>query len=80
MKHSSQEVKSIIFTINNRGQMKIHMKFFHHITNSGSPLTSGPVFGLIIYSDPTYSPTGLEGGIKKLLWKTTYLMSWPICH
>jgi hypothetical protein len=58
-KLSSQEVESTIFTISIIGQMKIHTRFFHHIINSGSPSTSGPVFVVIIYSDPTYSKTWL---------------------
>jgi hypothetical protein len=67
MKHSSQKMESRIFTVSISGQMKIHMQFFHNITNSGSPSTSGPVFAVIIYSDPTYFQTGLlQGGITKL--------------
>jgi hypothetical protein len=42
------------------------MRFFHHINNSGSPSISGPVFVVIIYSDPTYFQTGLMGGITEL--------------
>jgi hypothetical protein len=80
MKHNSQEMEPRIFKINISGQMKIHMQFFHHITNSSSPSTSGPVFVVIIYSDPTYFQTGLQDGITKLSWKTTYLISWQTCY
>jgi hypothetical protein len=80
MKHSSQEMKSRIFTISIWGQMKIHVQFFHYITNSVSPRTFGLVFVVIIYSYPTYFWTGLHGGITKLSWKTKGLISWPTCH
>jgi hypothetical protein len=33
----------------------------HHITNSDSQSTSGPVFVVIIYSDPIYFQTDLQG-------------------
>jgi hypothetical protein len=49
--HSSQEMESKIFTISICGKMKIHMLFFLHITSSGTTSSSGPVFGVIIYSD-----------------------------
>jgi hypothetical protein len=52
------------FTISIFGQMKIHMQFFHQITNSSSPSTS-VVCVVIIYLDLTYLQTGLEGGILK---------------
>jgi hypothetical protein len=55
--------------------MKIHMRFFHRITNSGSPSTSGLVVVVIIDSDPTYFQTDLQGGITKLSWKTTFDVS-----
>jgi hypothetical protein len=80
MKHSSQEMESRIVTISICGQMEIHMRYFHHITNSGSQSTSGPVFVVIIYSGPTYFQTGVQGGITKLSWKTTSLISWSTCH
>jgi hypothetical protein len=79
MKHSSQEMESIIFIISVCGLMKIHMRFFHHITNSGSPSTSRPIFMVIIYSDPMYFQTCLLGGITKLSWKMCPI-SWPTCH
>jgi hypothetical protein len=69
MKHGSQEMESRIFTITICGQMKLHMRFFHHITNSGSPSTSGPVFVVIIYSEPMYFQMSLQGGITKLSQK-----------
>jgi hypothetical protein len=65
-----------IFTISICGQMR----FFHHITNCGSPSTCGSVFVVIIYLDLTYFQTGLHGGITKLSWKTTFLISWPKYH
>jgi hypothetical protein len=45
MKHSLQETESRIFTISIYLQMKIHTWFFHHVTNSGSLSTFGPVLG-----------------------------------
>jgi hypothetical protein len=53
MKHSSQEMVPRIFTVSIRGQMKVHVRFFHHFTNSGSSSTSRTVFVVIIYSDLT---------------------------
>jgi hypothetical protein len=38
-----------------------------------SPSTSWPVFAVIIYSDPMYSQTGLQGRTAKLSWQTTSL-------
>jgi hypothetical protein len=64
-------MKSRIFTISICEQMKIHMQFSHHINNSSSPSKSGPVFVVIIHSDPMYFQTGLQGGIAKLSWNTT---------
>jgi hypothetical protein len=61
-------------------QMKIHTGFFHHITKSGSPSTSGLVFVEIIYSGPIYFQTGLKDDITELSWKTTRLISWLMCH
>jgi hypothetical protein len=55
MNYSSQEMESIIFTIIICEQKKIHMQFFHHTTNSGSPVISEPVLLVIIYSDPRAS-------------------------
>jgi hypothetical protein len=80
MRHSLQEMKFRIFTFSIRGQMTIHIRFFHHITNSSSPSTSGPVFVVIIYSEPTYFQTGLQGGIPKISWQTRGLISWLTCH
>jgi hypothetical protein len=40
--------------------MKIHMQFSHPINNSGSPSKSGPVFVVIIHSDPMYFQTGWD--------------------
>jgi hypothetical protein len=74
LRHSLQESESIIFTINICGQMKIHMQFFHHISNSISPSIFGPVFVVIIYSDSTFFQTGLQGRITKLSWKTICLI------
>jgi hypothetical protein len=71
MKRSLQEMESKIFTISICGQMQ----FFHHITNSGSSSISEIVFVVIIYLYTTYFQTGLQGGIKKLSWKTTCLIS-----
>jgi hypothetical protein len=79
-KHSSQEIDSRIFTVSIWELMKNHMRFFQHITNSGSPSTSVPVFVGIICSDLTYSQTGFQGGITKLSWKATLLISWATCH
>jgi hypothetical protein len=76
----SQEMESRIFTTRICVHMNIHISFFHHITNSGSPCISGPVFVVIIYSDPTYFQTGLQGKITKLSRKTTCLISWLKCH
>jgi hypothetical protein len=45
--------------------------FFHHMTNNGSPPTSGLVFVVIIYSDSRYLQTILQDGIAKFSWKTT---------
>jgi hypothetical protein len=59
-------MESRIFTISICGQMKIHIRFFHHIINSSSPSIYGPVFVVIIYFDPTYFQTGLQGRIAKL--------------
>jgi hypothetical protein len=42
------------------------MLFFHLINNGGFSKTSGPVFVVIIYLDPMYFQTGLQGGITKL--------------
>jgi hypothetical protein len=39
---------------------------------SSSPSISGPVFLLVIYLDPTYFQTGLQGEITKRSWKTTF--------
>jgi hypothetical protein len=80
IKYSLQEMESRIFTVNFCGQMKIQMRFFLYIINSGSPSTPGPVFVVIIYLDPTYLKTGLKGGITKLSWKTTCPISWSTCH
>jgi hypothetical protein len=38
-----------IFTIGFCGKMKIHIQFFHHVTNSGSPLASGPICGYNLF-------------------------------
>jgi hypothetical protein len=52
-------MESTIFTTSFCGQMKIHMQFCHHITNSSSPSSSGLVIVVIIYSDPIYFQRGL---------------------
>jgi hypothetical protein len=41
---------------------------FHnqHLWAYENPSTSGPVFVVIIYSDPTYFQTGLMGGITEI--------------
>jgi hypothetical protein len=60
-------MESSTFTTSICVQMKIHMQFPHHTTNSSdSPPTSGEVFVGITYSDLAYFQTGLEGGITKL--------------
>jgi hypothetical protein len=43
-----------------------HMQFFHHITNSGSPSTSGPVFGIWT---PCTSRQAYRAGLQSFLGK-----------
>jgi hypothetical protein len=80
MKHSSQEIEPGIFTLSICGQLKIHMQFFQHITNSGSPSTFDLVFVVIIYQDPTYFHIGLQGRVTSFFGKTACLISSSMRH
>jgi hypothetical protein len=62
IKHSSHERESGILAFKICGLRRL----FHHITNNGSPVTSKPVFVVIIYLHPTYFQTSLQDGITKL--------------